>query len=181
MVDPSAAATVPAKPKKRRRSVFGRIGDWLFSQRHFHLKLLSGTTVGVVVIIFLAGVFLLVALRNHYQDALRTHTIEVMRLSSLIDIDIASLESSHRGFLLSGSEDFLAPFNKKVDLIKNRVEDLNGLIIDNPRQRKRVIKVQEVVQKWLDTVAIPQVEARRSKGAAPTAAETSPTGSFTLS
>src|SRR5947207_14828492 len=97
MVDPSVDATVPIDLKSRRRSIFGRLGDWLFSQRHFHLKLLSGATVGVVVIVFLAGVFLLVTLRNHYQESLRTHTIEVMRLSSLIENDIASLESTQIG------------------------------------------------------------------------------------
>ena len=166
--------------KSRPRSIFGRIGDWLFSQRHFHLKLLSGTTVGVIVIIFLAGVFLLVTLRNHYQDTLRTHTIEVIRLSSLIENDIASLESGHRGFLLSGSEDYIAPFEKKRDLIKHRIEDLTALILDSPRQRKRVMKVQEVVQKWLETLATPEINSRRSKGSAPTAAETNAAGSFAL-
>src|SRR5256885_7231229 len=147
MEDPSVDAAVPSEPRKRRRSIFGRIGDWLFSQRHFHLKLLSGTTVGVTVIIFLAGVFLLVTLRNHYQDALRTHTIEVMRLSSLIENDIASLESGHRGYLLSANENYIEPFEKKRDLIRQRVDDLTVLILENPRQRKRVIKVQESVQK----------------------------------
>jgi len=44
--------------------------------------------VAVIVIIFLVGVFSLVTLRDHYQDSLRTHTIEVMRLSSLIENDI---------------------------------------------------------------------------------------------
>src|SRR3989440_3979769 len=177
MVDPSVDAVVPSEPRKRRRSIFGRVADWLFSQRHFHLKLLSGATVGVVVIILLAGIFLLVTLRNHYQDSLRTHTIEVMRLSSLIENDIAGLESGHRGYLLSGSEDFLIPFQKKRDLIKNRVEELTALILDNPRQRKRVIKMQEVVQKWLDTVAAPEINARRAKGGAPSAAETNAAGS----
>ena len=180
MVDLSVDATVATVLKSRPWSIFGRIGDWLFSQRHFHLKLLSGTTVGVIVIIFLAGVFLLVTLRIHYQDALRTHTIEVIRLSSLIENDIASLESGHRGFLLSGSEDYIAPFEKKRDLIKHRIEDLTALILDSPRQRKRVMKVQEVVQKWLETVATPEINARRSKGSAPTAAETSAAGSFAL-
>src|SRR5260370_9619326 len=142
MVDPSVDASVPNSLKARRRSIFGRIGDWLFSQRHFHLKLLSGTTVGVAVIIFLVGVFLLVTLRNHCQDALRTHTIEVMRLSSLIENDIASLESGHRGYLLSGSEEYIAPFEKKRDLIKGRIEDLTVLILDVPRQRQRVMTVQ---------------------------------------
>src|SRR5947209_378488 len=153
MGEPPSDATVPSESKKRRRSIFRRLSDWLFSRRHFHLKLLSGATVGVVVIIALAGTFLLVTLRNHYQDSLRTHTIEVMRLSSLIENDIAGLESSHRGFLLSGSEDYVAPFEKKRDLIKHRTEDLTALILDTPRQRKRVIRVQEVVQSWLYAVA----------------------------
>jgi PAS domain S-box-containing protein len=180
MGDPAADVTVPSEPKPRRRSIFGRLSDWLFSQRHFHLKLLSGTTVGVVVIIFLAGVFLLVTLRNHYQDTLRTHTIEVIRLSSLIENDIAGLESSHRGYLLSGSPELLAPYEKKREQIKQRIEDLTALIIDNPRQRKRVIKIQEVVQQWLTTVAAPEITARRTKGTAPTAAETSASGTFAL-
>ena len=180
MVDLLVNATVPTVLKSRPRSIFGRIGDRLFSKRHFHLKLLSGTTVGVIVIIFLAGVFLLLTLRNHYQDTLRTHTIEVIRLSSLIENDIASLESGHRGFLLSGSEDYIAPFEKKRDLIKHRIEDLTALILDSPRQRKRVMKVQEVVQKWLETVATPEINACRSKGSAPTAAETNAAGSFAL-
>src|SRR3989441_8664469 len=107
MVDPSVDASVPNSLKARRRSIFGHVAGWLFSQRHFHLKLLSGTTVGVIVIIFLAGVFLLVTLRNHYQDVLRTHTIKVIRLSSLIENDIAALESGHRGFLLSGKESYI--------------------------------------------------------------------------
>src|SRR5213082_481675 len=180
MVDLSGDASVPNSLKARRRSIFGHVADWLFSQRHFHLKLLSGTTVGVIVIIFLVGVFLLVTLRDHYQDSLRTHTIEVMRLSSLIENDIASLESAHRGFLLNGSEDYIAPFEKKRDLIKHRIEDLTALIIDSPRQRKRVMKVQEVVQKWLETVATPEINARRGRGSAPTAAETNAAGSFAL-
>jgi len=180
MVDPSGDASVPNSLKARRRSIFGHVVDWLFSQRHFHLKLLSGTTVAVIVIIFLVGVFLLVTLRDHYQDSLRTHTIEVMRLSSLIENDIAGLESGHRGYLLSGNENYIEPFEKKRDLIKQRIEDLTALILENPRQRKRVIKVQEVVQQWLDTVAAPEMNARRRAKGTATQSETNPAGTLAL-
>jgi len=136
--------------------------------------------VAVIVIIFLVGVFLLVTLRDHYQDSLRTHTIEVMRLSSLIENDIAGLESGHRGYLLNGNENYIEPFEKKRDLIKQRIEDLTALILENPRQRKRVIKVQEVVQKWLDTVAIPEMNARRRAKGTATQSETNPAGTLAL-
>ncbi|HYS96388.1 MAG TPA: CHASE3 domain-containing protein [Chthoniobacterales bacterium] len=180
MVDPSVDASVPNSLKARRRSIFGHVADWLFSQRHFHLKLLSGTTVAVIVIIFLVGVFLLVTLRDHYQDSLRTHTIEVMRLSSLIENDIAGLESGHRGYLLSANENYIEPFEKKRDLIMQRIDDLTVLILENPRQRKRVIKVQEVVQQWLDTVATPEMSARREAKGTATKSETNPAGTLAL-
>src|SRR4051794_5006540 len=88
--------------------LFRRAVSWLFSQRHFHLKLLSGTAAGVVVIFLLAGIFLYVTLRNHYQETLRAHTIEVIRVSSFIENDIAALETGHRGFLLTGDQSYVA-------------------------------------------------------------------------
>ncbi len=180
MVNSLADATSQVAQKRGPLSLFRRSAAWLFSQKHFHLKLLSGTTVGVAVIIFLVGVFLLVTLRNHYQGVLRTHTIEVMRLSGLIESDIAALESSHRGFLLSGRESYIGVFEKKRDLIKRHLEDLTALIVDSPAQRKRVMKAHSVVQQWLDTVAFAEINARRAEGNVPSAANADLGGSFAL-
>jgi PAS domain S-box-containing protein len=153
----------PQTPKVRR-GIFGRTAAWLFSPKHFHFKLLSGTAVGIVVITFLAGLFLFVTLRNHHQETLRAHTLEVMRLSSLLENDIAALETGHRGYLLTGNASYLEPFERRRELIKSRVEELTVLILDIPKQRKRVMKIQEIVQKWLDTFALPQMNGRLTKG-----------------
>src|ERR1043165_2456787 len=99
-----------------RRGLYGRCVTWLFSQKHFHFKLLSGTAVGIVVITFLAGLFLFVTLRNHHQETLRSHTLEVMRLSGVIENDIAALETGHRGFLLTGNAEYLDPFDRRREL-----------------------------------------------------------------
>ena len=40
------------------------------------------------------------------------------------------------------------------------MEGLTALILNSPKQRKRVMKIQEVVQKWIDTIALPQIAAR---------------------
>jgi PAS domain S-box-containing protein len=156
---------VPQKTKVRR-NIVSRSAAWLFSARHFHFKLLSGTAVGIVVITFLAGLFLFVTLRNHHQETLRAHTLDVMRLSSVIENDIAALETGHRGYLLTGNASYLEPFERRRELIKRRVEELTMLILDSPRQRKRVMKIQEIVQKWLDDIALPQINERQTKGAA---------------
>ncbi|HEX4630653.1 MAG TPA: CHASE3 domain-containing protein [Chthoniobacterales bacterium] len=156
---------VPQKTKVRR-NIVSRSAAWLFSARHFHFKLLSGTAVGIVVITFLAGLFLFVTLRNHHQETLRAHTLDVMRLSSVLENDIAALETGHRGYLLTGSSEYLEPFERRRELIKRRVDELTLLILDSPRQRKRVMKIQEIVQKWLDEVALPQINERQTKGTA---------------
>src|SRR2546423_11118375 len=112
---------------KVRRGLFGRSAAWLFSARHFHFKLLSGTAVGIVVITFLAGLFLFVTLRNHHQETLRSHTLEVMRLSSVLENDVAALETGHRGYLLTGNASDLEPFQSRRELVKRRVEELTVL------------------------------------------------------
>jgi len=136
---------------------------WLFSQRHFHFKLVSGTAVGVLVIVLLAGIFLYVTLRNHQQDILRAQTIEIIRLSSRIENDIAALEAGHRGFLLTGKRLYIDAFQSRRELIKRRIQDLSSLILDNPKERKRLMKAEAVVQQWLDTVALPEIQSRQAK------------------
>ena len=165
----------PAPPAKRT-PLSRRAADWLFSQRHFHFKLLSGTAAGVLVIILLAGSFLYVTFRNHQQEVLRSHTIDVIRLSSLVENDIASLETGHRGFLLTGDQSYLGPFDRRRELIRRRLNDLRSVVGNNPKQQKRLMRVQEVVQKWLETVASPEIKARQTNSADATspANQTSP-------
>ena len=161
----TGAPVTYVKQKRGFFALFRRGTAWLFSQKHFHFKVLSGTAAGVVVLVFLAVVFLYITLRNHSQAALRAHTIEVLRLSSVIENDIAALENGHRGFLLTGNPSYLEFFDRRKELIKQRVESLTALILDNPKQRKRVMKVQEVVQKWIETAALPDTNARDPKSA----------------
>lgn len=152
------AAPKPS-PELRRGGV-----TWLLSPRHFHLKLLSGTAVGIVVIAFLAALFLFVTLRNHHRETLRTFSVDVVRLSGVIGNDIAALETNHRGFLLTGDASYVEPFERQRELLKHRIEQLTALVLENSAQRKRIMKIQEIIQKWLETVALPQINARQTKG-----------------
>jgi PAS domain S-box-containing protein len=149
-IDQESSADATPQPPLFRRSLAG-----LLSSRHFHYKLLSGATAAVLVIIFLAGVFLFVSLRNHHQETMRAHTVQVMRLSNVIENDIAALESDHRGFQLTRDVRYIEPFQRRRQIINKRSDELATLIAENPTQRKRVVKVQELVQRWIDEVAQP--------------------------
>src|SRR4029079_9928440 len=161
------AAEPSAPAKKARRSAMWRSVGWLFSPKHFYFKLLSGTAVGIVVITFLAGLFLFVTFQNHHQATLRAHTLAVLQLSRTIESDLAAAESIHRGYLLTGDTAFIKAFDSRKELIKSRTEELTLLILDTQNKRKRVMKVQEIVQKWLDTVALPQLAQQRGRAPTP--------------
>ena len=161
----TSAATAAPKPNSppaadEPTSALGRSSAWLFSQKHFYVKLLSGTAAGVLVIIFLAGVFLFITYRNHTQATLRAHTTETLRLATVIENDIASLETSHRGYLLTGKPSYVEAFERREGAITDRINDLMGLIFESPVQRKRVMKIKDLVQSWLADVAIPVMKAR---------------------
>jgi PAS domain S-box-containing protein len=150
------------KLSAKRPGLIRRTTAWLFSQKHFHVKLLSGTVAGIIVIVVLGGTFLFVTVKNHRQEALRTHTIEVLRLSSLIENDIAALETGHRGFLLAGNPADLEVYQTRRGELKKRIDALTDLIVNSSTQRKRVMRVQEIVQSWLKTIADPEIAARQA-------------------
>ena len=166
---PAVEPLPETQPVLSRPSLFRRCSAWLFSQKHFHVKLLSGTAAGVIVIIFLAGIFLFVTYRNHRQEVLRTHTIEVMRMSSVLENDIAALEASHRGYLLTAKPAYVEAFEQRRQAIKKRVDDLTALILESPAQRKRVMKVQKILQDWQTTVVEPEINGRIEQDLASTA------------
>src|SRR5881394_3127812 len=124
----------------------------LLSSAHL---VLSGTTASILVIIFLGSLFVFVALRNHHRDEIRARTFQLTGLSSLIENDIAELENYYRGFLLTHRSQYFAPFQERRNAMKKRLEELNGRLLDNPVQRKRVIKAQDIVLRWADQVAQP--------------------------
>ncbi|MEP6822073.1 MAG: PAS domain S-box protein [Chthoniobacterales bacterium] len=163
---PAAATHSDTQP---RGSALRRGWDWLFSQKHFHVKLLSGTAAGVVVIIFLAGIFLLVTYKTYQQDVLRAHTTEVLRLAGSLENDLAALETSHRGYLLTGNPANAAAFQERQKIVKARIEAMTDLILESSTQRKRVMRLQELVNTWLTQAARADLTAGP---AASTASET---------
>ncbi|MBV9009402.1 MAG: CHASE3 domain-containing protein, partial [Verrucomicrobia bacterium] len=145
-------------PEKTR--FFRRWFTTLLSPRHFEYKLISGTAAAVLVIVFLAGLFLFVMVRNHFHDNMRAHTVQVMRLSSIIENDIAALASDYRGFLLTHDIRYLEPFQRRRQIIRKRSDELTSLVAENATQRARVADAEAAVQRWVDEEAQPAFSGR---------------------
>lgn len=64
---------------------------------------------------------------------------------------------------MTGNPTYFESFKWRREIIKGRIDDLTGLIVNSSGRRKRVMTVQEVVESWLTTIAPPEIAARREE------------------
>ena len=72
------------------------------------------------------------------------HTQEVLRQSDIILLDILNIETGARGYLISGNESFLEPFNSAKLVLSTHLKKMEFLIKDNPNQIKRVNILKQI-------------------------------------
>ncbi len=146
-------------------SFIRKFRDLLAVDNRFYAKLLASSAVGVLAISLLALILLFVAFRDHKNENLRSQTLEVLRESNKIDSDLATLETAHRGFLLTGQENYLESFDRRKAQVQNRLHALNSLVAGNSQHGNSVSQIRQTVDKWFSGVATPTIERRRTETA----------------
>jgi len=103
----------------------------------------------IFAIIAILVLFFLNARKVESTSNLVDHTQEVLRKSNDVQLDIVSLESSSRGFVLTGNRNYLTPFDNAVKTIFSNVDDLKELTVDNEKQQLRIDLLQDLVKEKL--------------------------------
>ena len=78
------------------------------------------------------------------------HTHDVLFKSNEILLDVLNVETSSRGYLLSGNETFLAPYTEGVALVDNHLLQLEKLTKDSENQQKRIDSLRKTVSERVD-------------------------------
>ncbi|HEY2102863.1 MAG TPA: PAS domain S-box protein [Chthoniobacterales bacterium] len=177
MYHPAGKSPLGDETGQRRSALVRRMVAWLFGPQHFQFKLLAGTSAAIVAILALAGTFLFITLKNHQQEVVRAHTVQVKRLSGVVENDVAALEGYHRGYLLTGIAQYAQMFRARKEEVDARMDELAGLVVESPVQRERVAKVNALVKQWIEQVGQPSFG--KTNGAAQHVAK-SALGSTTL-
>ena len=110
---------------------FQQLRSWLFAENYFYAKLICAAAAGVVAILGLTAFMIFMALREHSYDQLRAHTLETLRAANKVQNDLANLETSHRGYLLTGQQSYIEPFARRTALIETRLSQLKALVLND--------------------------------------------------
>jgi len=93
---------------------------------------------------------------EHWVD----HTWEVKAHGNLILKLLVDMETGERGFLITGKEAFLEPYEEGNRAYGKTMVSLKDLVSDNPIQVKRLQEIDALARKWQEVAAKPEIAAR---------------------
>ncbi|RZL65676.1 MAG: response regulator [Variovorax sp.] len=137
------------------RSAVDKLAFQRLLSRNVKLPLAAGVLTALV---FVALIFYLLSVLEAVSrsDRVTGQAHEVQRLS----ID---METGMRGFLITGDNSFLAPYETALPRVEAGLAALRGAVADNPTQAGRIEQIAALQKQW-DLFANEMVELRRANG-----------------
>jgi len=81
------------------------------------------------------------------------HTQEVLRETEVVISNLKDVETSDRGYLITGRREYLAPYDNALASIPLHLDRLKELTLDNPDQQKRAQVLEQLSRMRLDEAA----------------------------
>ncbi|KGF79688.1 chemotaxis protein [Massilia sp. JS1662] len=132
-------------------------------------KLVAG--FGAIVAIILC--LLILAYNNFARlseaNLWNRHTLEVLRELDTIATSVLQIQSSTRGYLLTGNENLVTPIRNEYATARAHVKRAQSITTDNAQQQERLRHLDTLLVTWMDQVVTAQIERRRTSGATVTA------------
>lgn len=122
------------------------------------LKVLAAAFGVLAVIVVVAGYL---AYKQTNDQKWVRHTANVQaRLSHVLALLLDS-ETGQRGYLVTGDESYLEPYNRAAPDVISEIESIRRLIADNPRQQTAIATLRDAANQRLDELRA-LIELRRA-------------------
>lgn len=119
-------------------------------------KRISKRTVGKDIFDSIRGV--LADMESKFK---RENKTQAANLITAITLDLVNMETGQRGFLLTGLDVSLQPFNDGKKNLRNNLEQLRSLISGSAVTNDDLQNLQSKVDSWVAQAAEPEINARR--------------------
>src|ERR1700680_3427578 len=123
----------------------------------------AGLAVAGVILLLVAG--LLYQKARGFIEASQwvSHTHEVLAELEATLSSVADAQTATRGYIITGQEAFLEPYQAAASGIRAHLDQLKSLTADNPDQQRRVVMLRSAVAEKLDSLQ-ENIDSRRQKG-----------------
>ena len=79
------------------------------------------------------------------------HDIEVHDLANQIQKNVLDMETGMRGYVITGDEEYLEPYNLASRSWLDNYNKLHSLLADNGRQQRNLEEIKPLIMKWISS------------------------------
>ncbi len=128
-----------------------------------------GTGLGAMLA-FIAGVAIVAVLNMANMDRDFSYVIEhdakvIANARQLLTL-VVDMETGERGFIITGKEEFLEPYDDAVASFADLLDEEKALVSDNPAQLRRLEMIEDALWQWQEKAGEPEIAMRRKVGVA---------------
>lgn len=127
--------------------------------------LFAAVAFSFLMLLIAALVLFTVARLGEDADRSVAHTLEAKQAIAQLVTTIVSAEAGHRGFLVTGDAEFLAPYDAARDSLPLQFDDLRAHVLDNSIQVARIDALKPIIAERLGIIEQTLVLARQNRRA----------------
>jgi signal transduction histidine kinase len=129
----------------------------------FKNKVIAGFGAAVIVLILVGASASRSMLKNDEDRLWATHTLLVLEKIDATETDLLNAETGERGYILTGEESFLEPYNDALRHINEDVKAVRELTADNPTQQRALDRAEPLISERMEMLR-DRIEARNQEG-----------------
>ncbi|MCC5661547.1 response regulator [Nostoc sp. XA010] len=92
-----------------------------------------------------------------------SHTYQVLSQLEGLNLQLTNAETGQRGYIITGEQRYLEPYNAAIQVLNQKVNELQRLTADNPNQQNRLDILQPLLTERM-AVMKDVIELRQSQG-----------------
>lgn len=111
----------------------------------FRSRLIAGVSTALATMVFIGALTFRTIARSRDDIGWVTHTHLVLEALDALSANVTDAETGQRGFLLTGQEPYLRPYNDALSQVQESTRALRDLTSDNPVQQSNLNRLEPVV------------------------------------
>ena len=119
-----------------------------------------GVLLALVAMLAIVVLFNLANMHRQFAFVIRHDAPVIANARHLLTL-VVDMETGQRGFVITGKDEFLEPYEHAVDSFADLLDEEIKLVSDNPAQVKLLKRTGTSLKEWQEKAAAPEIKMRR--------------------
>jgi len=129
----------------------------------FKFGIRSKIILGYIVIILclLVSVILLnnqIRSLQEERNSIINYDSRIQELTASIEKSVLDMETGQRGFIITGNQSYLIPYNEGKENWEAQFDELYQLMKDKPAQQETLLEIKDNIENWINTAGEPTIQ-----------------------